>query len=114
MVRKASGDFSSPASASASTSRESSCSTSMPSASSFKAVLILNSPGAQRRFDPLTQQGRGFERHHPSCRDRSLFTGLGITTDAGFLPAHHKISEPRELHILIALEFGANHLQHPF
>ena len=70
------------------------------------------SPGGLCGFNPLPKKWRRFERHHPSCRNRSFFAGLGIATNACFFPTHHEIAETGELHVLVPFEFHAHQLKH--
>src|SRR5262245_31902018 len=64
--------------------------------------------------DPLLQDRRRLEDHHPPRRDRHFLAGLRIAADALPFLAHDERAKRRKLHGLAPLEAIRDFLQHHF
>src|SRR6516225_2730397 len=106
--------------------RRTCCGTSISSATS---LIVRNASGAfskavsshsdhfadvLSRIDPLFEDRRRLEDHHPPRGDRHFLAGLGITADTLAFFAHHERAERRQLHRFATLETIGYFLEHKF
>src|SRR6266567_3091896 len=86
--------------------------TRMKSVQSYSTLVVLAFAIADNvTIDPLFQDGRRFEHHHATRRDRYFGAGLRVTSDALTLLAHHERAERRQLHRLALLKAVGDFLQ---